>query len=127
MSRVGFPSGSELDSTARTRLGRERAPARQHQRRLASEARAYEARSKTYVDLLTTLRRLVGEIEDANPIAVAEDRMELDRVWCPSGLTVLELEATPVMRRASRCEPPVLPGASERSGGANLVKIANSS
>ena len=40
---------------------------RRHQRQLAGEARVYEARAKTYVDLLATLARMLREMEGAHP------------------------------------------------------------
>jgi hypothetical protein len=48
--------------------GRERA----HQRSLVAEERVYDAYAKTYLDLLTTLRRMFQEMEGAHPVSAAE-------------------------------------------------------
>ena len=56
---------------------------REHRRLLAAEARDYDAAATTYLDLLTSLRRIFREMEGAHPVSVAErsrESLQRDRI-----------------------------------------------
>jgi hypothetical protein len=56
---------------------------REHQRLLVAEERVYDAAATTYLDLLTSLRRIFREMEGAHPVSVAEmsrESLQRDRI-----------------------------------------------